>query len=109
MSFANVDSQEIGVILVVVVELNDVANLATEGWSGEAAEDEDERPASRFFAKMEIHGAVQGDESCIRSLISQFQCATMHVRKGVAHHVDGIFRAAGHEAEKEEHSHEESG
>lgn len=109
MSFADVDGQEIGVFLVVAVELNDVANLATEGWSGEAAEDEDERSASSFFANMEVRGAVEGDQTRIRSLISHFQRAAMHVRKGVVHHMNGVFRAAGHDAKKDEHSRDESG
>ena len=43
MRFANVDGEEIGAILIVVVDLRDVADLATEGWSSEAAEDENQR------------------------------------------------------------------
>jgi hypothetical protein len=38
MRFANVDGEEIGVIFVIVIELNDVANLATERRSSKAAE-----------------------------------------------------------------------
>ena len=53
MSLAHVDGQKIGVVFVIVVDLNDVANLATERWSSETAENEDERAASRFFANME--------------------------------------------------------
>ena len=41
MRFANVDSQKICVIFVIVEELNDVADLATEGRSSKASENQD--------------------------------------------------------------------
>ena len=43
MRFAHVNGQEIGVIFVVVINLNDVANLAAERWSGETAEHQNQR------------------------------------------------------------------
>ena len=43
MRFANVDGEKVRVILVVVEDLDDVADLATEGRSSKAAKDEDER------------------------------------------------------------------
>lgn len=52
MSFTHIDCQKIGVIFIVVVELNDVANLATERRSSKAAENEHERFASRALANM---------------------------------------------------------
>jgi len=61
MRFANVDSQKIGVILVVVIELNDVANLAPEGRSSKTAKDENERPSEVTFANTKMIGAVEGD------------------------------------------------
>src|SRR5712692_11537945 len=39
MSFANVHGQKIGVVLIVVVNLNDVANLAAKRRSSKTAED----------------------------------------------------------------------
>jgi hypothetical protein len=41
MGLADVDGQEIGTVFVVVVDLRDVADLATEGRSSKAAEDQD--------------------------------------------------------------------
>jgi len=41
VSFANIDGQKIGVFFIVVVQLDDVADLATEGRSSKTAEDED--------------------------------------------------------------------
>lgn len=89
-------------ILIIVIELDDVANLAAERRSSEAAENENERASCSFFAKMKICGAVDGDKADIGSVIPHFQNAAMHVRDSVAHHVKGIFRAAGHDAKKEE-------
>jgi hypothetical protein len=101
MSLANIDSEEIDVILVIVIELNDVANLATERRSSEAAEDKDERTASGFIAKVKTAGAIERDKSSIRSVVADFQVTTMHVGESVADHVEGVFGSAGHEAEKD--------
>jgi hypothetical protein len=40
MRFANVNRQEIGVLFIIFVNLNDVADLATERWSGKTPEDQ---------------------------------------------------------------------
>jgi hypothetical protein len=109
MSLANVDSQEIGVVLVIVVELNDVANLAAERRSSETAENEYERTASGFFADVKVGRAIERDKPGIGSGIPHFQIAAMHVGKSIADHVEGVFRAASHEAEKYVHAHHKSG
>jgi hypothetical protein len=41
VGFTDVDGEEIGAVFIVVVDLGDVADLATEWRSSEAAEDED--------------------------------------------------------------------
>jgi hypothetical protein len=41
MGFADVDGEEIGAVFIVVEDLRDIANLATEGRSSKAAEDKD--------------------------------------------------------------------
>jgi hypothetical protein len=61
VSFANVNRQKIGMLFVVVIELNDVANLAAEGRSSKTAEDKDEWAAGGFFADVQARGAIQGD------------------------------------------------
>jgi hypothetical protein len=109
MSFANVDGEEIGVILVIVVELNDVANLATKRRSSKAAENEDERAASGFFTDVKAGRAIERDQPGIGSVVAHFQVAAMHVGESIADHVEGIFRAARHEAEKDVHTHQQSG
>jgi hypothetical protein len=100
MGFANVDGQKSNVVLVIVVELRNVANLATEGRSSKAAEDEDKRPASGPFANVETRGSVKADKLGVWSLVTDLQVAAMHVRKGIADHVEGILRATGHNAEE---------
>jgi hypothetical protein len=101
MSLANIDSEEIDVILVIVIELNDVANLATERRSSETAEDEDERTASGFFANVKAAGAIERNKASIRSVVADLQVTAMHVGESVADHVEGVFGAASHEAEKD--------
>jgi hypothetical protein len=109
MSFANVDGEEIGVVLVIVVELNDVANLATKRRSSETAEDQDERSASGLFADVEAARAIECDEAGIGSVVADFEIAAMHVGKSIADHVESIFGPARHEAEKDVHTHQKSG
>lgn len=101
MSFTDVDGKKIGVVLVIAIELNDVANLATERRSSEAAEHKNEGAAGSSFPNMKVRGAIEGDKASIRSGIPHLQVASMHMRESVTHHVKGVFRAAGHEAKKD--------
>ena len=50
MSFADVDGEEIGAVLVIVIERDEVAYLAAEGRSGIAAENEDQRTLADAIA-----------------------------------------------------------
>lgn len=59
MSFAHINSEEVGVILVVVIELNHVADVAPKGRSSVAAEDEYERARAGSFANVKVRSAVQ--------------------------------------------------
>ena len=58
VSLAHVDCQKIGMVLVVVEDLDDVADLATERRSGKTPEDQDQWLAGGAFAKVEGVGAV---------------------------------------------------
>ena len=102
MRFADVHGQKIGVVLVVVVNLNDVAYLAAEGRSSETAEDQDEWTRANSFTDMEMTRAVECQQSRIGSVAAQFQRATMHVWQGIAHHAVSVFRAARHVTEQAE-------
>ena len=99
MRFANVHGQKIDVVLIVVVNLNDVANLATEGRSSEAAEDENEWLAVGAFANVKARGTVERDESGVGGVAADLEIASMHVRQGVADHADSVFGAAGEDAQ----------
>jgi hypothetical protein len=52
MSFADIDGQKVGVIFIVIEELNDVTNLATEGRSGKTSEDQYQRFTAGALANM---------------------------------------------------------
>jgi hypothetical protein len=109
MGLPNVDSEEIGVILVIVIELNDVANLAAERRSSETAEDKDEWAASGFFADVKAGRTIERDKPSVGSVVAHFQIAAVHVGESIADHVEGIFGAASHEAEKDIDAHHKSG
>jgi len=61
VGFADVDGKEVGVIFIIVVNLHHVTDVAAEGWSSEAAEDEDERAGAGAFADVEAIGAIESD------------------------------------------------
>jgi hypothetical protein len=58
MRLTHVDGQKVGVILIVVVDLDDVADLATKRRSSIAAEDHHQRPRPGAFPQVEVIFAV---------------------------------------------------
>jgi hypothetical protein len=108
VSFAHVNGQKIGVVFVIVEDLDDVADLATKGRSGKAAEDQDERLAAGALADVEGVGAVQCEELSVGSGVADVQVAATHVGQGIANHVHGVFGAAGHDGEADEGNEEQS-
>ncbi len=54
MGFANVHGEKVGMFLVVVVNLDHVTDVAAEGRSSVAAEDDDERASAGAFADVEV-------------------------------------------------------
>src|SRR5712672_597354 len=106
MRFAHVNGQEIGAVFVVVINLDHVADVAPEGRSSIAAEDDDQRLCAGAFAQMKMVGAVQGQQLYIWRIIAEAQLAAVHVREGEAHHPVDVFGAAGHEREAGESDHQ---
>ncbi len=102
MRFANVNGQKIGAILVVFVDLNDVANLAAKWRSGKTAEDQNQRTVMGSLADVETTDAVEGDDACVRRVAADFQRAAMHVRQGIAHHAVRVLGASGHVGQSSE-------
>jgi hypothetical protein len=101
MSLADIDRQEVGVIFIVVVNLHHVTDVAAEGRSSVAAEDDDKRARAGAFANVEMICAVEGEEASVGGVVANFEGATVHVRQGIAEHAVSILRASGHFAKKE--------
>ena len=104
---ADVDSQKVGVLFVVVEDLDEVADLATEGRSSKAAEDEYEWLGSGAFTNVKTVGAVEREEASVGSGVANFEIAAMHVRQRVANHVKGVPGTSGHDAKHDESDHDE--
>ena len=94
--FTDINSQKVGVILVIVVNLHHVTDVATEGRSSVAAEDDDEWAGAGALANMEMSRPIESDEPSVRSVVANLQAAAMHVGQGVAHHAVNVFGAARH-------------
>jgi len=110
MSFAHVDGQKVSVILVIVVDLHDVADLATKRRSSVAAEDDHKRTAAAAIdavVNTESVAAVKREQGSVGGSVAGLQLAAMHVRQGVAEHAVGVFGAAGHYGEADEGSDQE--
>ncbi len=102
MSLSHIDRQKIHMIFVIVINLLDIANLATEGWSSKAAEYQHQGPASSPLSDVKYRVAVQRHKPRIRRVIAYFQISTMHVWKRITHHAVGVLRASCHDAEADE-------
>jgi hypothetical protein len=70
MRFTNVDCQEIDALLVIVIDLYDIAQPATKGRSSEATEDEHQRPPAGAFMKAEAGNAIERHEPHIRGEVA---------------------------------------
>jgi len=96
MRLAYVDSQKISVILIVVVNLNDVADLTTKRRSSVTAENDHQRSRAGAFPQAKVIFAIQREEPCIGRVISRTQLATMHVRQRLTQHVERVLRPTRH-------------
>jgi len=88
MRFAHVNGQKICMPFVVVINLRDVADLATKRRSSKAPEHQHQRAAVGPFANMEMFVAVQRHEARIRRVVAHFQFAPVHVWEGISHPSD---------------------
>src|SRR5947208_7741115 len=109
MRLADVHGQKINMIFVVVVNLNDVAHLAAEGRSSKTAKHQYQRACAKAFADVEMIRAIERQQSSVGSVAAYFQCATMHVRQGIAHHAVSVFGAARHVTERAARREEQHG
>ena len=105
MRFAHVDGKKIRVILIVVVDLDDIADLATKRRSSIAAEDDHQRAAPRAIdaiVNLESVATTQGEEGSVGGSVARLELAAMHVRQGVAQHAVRVLRATRHHREADE-------
>jgi hypothetical protein len=58
MGFAHIDRQKIDMIFVIVINLNNVANLAAKRWSSKAAKNEHKRPGAGTLSNMKMIHAI---------------------------------------------------
>ena len=107
MRFANVDGQKIGVLFVILVNLNDVADLATERRSSKASKDQHERTIAGALANVKAGDAVQCYNPRVRRIAAYFQRAAMHVRQSVPHHAVRVSRTSCHHGQSDKGSDEE--
>lgn len=83
MRFANVDGEKIGVVFVIVIHLHQIADLAAEGRSSVAAENEDKGARAHAIVDIKTGGATERDEGRIRRTIAYLKIALVPLRKGV--------------------------
>jgi len=95
MGFANIHGQKIGALFIVVVDLDDVANLAAKRRSSKTSEHQYERTFMSSFANVKMVDTVQRDDSRVRRVAADFQRAAMHVRQRIPDHPIGILGAPG--------------
>ncbi len=100
MRFTYIHGQKIGVIFVVVVNLHHVTDVAAEGRSSVAAEDDDKRASASAFANMEMICTVKVQEAGVGSVVADFERAAVHMRQGVADHAVDVFGTASHFAKQ---------
>ncbi len=70
MRFANVHSQEIGAIFILVVNLDEISNLAAEGRSSVAAENHDERAFADALVQVKRRASIEGIYARVRSAVA---------------------------------------
>ena len=99
MCFADVNGQKIGPGFVVLVEVYEVAYLATEGRSGVAAKNQNEWSLADAIAEMELCLTVEAHERDIRSAVADAQFAAMPLRQRVTKKPVDVARAAHEMAE----------
>ena len=101
VGFAYIHGQKVSMILVVVVNLHHVTDVATEGRSSVAAENDNERACTGALANVKMICSVEGEEASVRSIVPDFERAAVHVGQSVAEHAVSVLGAARHFAEKE--------
>jgi hypothetical protein len=80
MRFANVHGQKLGAIFIVVVNLDEISNLAAEGRSSVAAENHDERTLADALVQIKRGASIERKYARIRCAVANMQIALMPLR-----------------------------
>src|SRR5690348_7020211 len=94
MRFADVNGQKIRAIFVVVVNLDEISDLAPERRSSVTAENEHKRTLADAVPQMEIGFPVERNQPRIRRLLSKLHVALAPVRQGVTQKSINVARPA---------------
>jgi soluble cytochrome b562 len=94
MRFANVHGQEIGAIFILVVNLDEISNLAAEGRSSVAAENQDQRAFANTLAQVKRRASIQRKYARVRSAVAHMQIALMPLRQRVPQKTVNVARSA---------------
>ena len=100
MRFANIHGQEIRAILVIVIEIDEVAYLASKRRSGIAAEDQNQRSLPDAIAEMKCRLAIERQQPHIRRRVAHVQAAITPLRQRVTQKPIHVARPAHHVAER---------
>jgi hypothetical protein len=94
MSFADIDGEEVGTVLVIVIERDEVAYLAAEGWSGVASKDEDQGALADPFAQVKGGLAVEPEQAHVRRAVADMKITVAPLRKRVTQETVNVARTA---------------
>ena len=94
MSFADIDGEEVGAVLVIVIESDEVAYLAAEGRSGVTSEHQDQRAPADPFAQVKGGLAVEREQAHIRRAVAYMKVSVAPLRKRVTQETVDVARTA---------------
>ena len=92
MRLANIDGEEVGAVLVIVIERDEVAYLAAEGRSGVASEDEDQWALADPFAQVKGGLAIECEQPHVRRAVADMKIAIAPLRECVAQETVDVAR-----------------
>jgi hypothetical protein len=92
MSLANIDGEEVGAVLVIVIECDEVAYLAAERRSGVASEDEDQWALADPFSQVKAGLAIEREQPHVRRAVADMKIAIAPLRECVTQETVDVTR-----------------
>lgn len=106
MSFANINGEEIRTVLVLIVDLNEISDLAAKRRSSVAAKNQNERFLANPFVQIASRTPVERKHTNVGRAIADFEIPFVPLRQSVTKKTVNIARTA-HEMSEDEISSEE--